>query len=360
FLLTMKHTRTSLILAGLFACLAFLTRYNAVFLYPAGIFSIILVDWRSRGGKTALKNSGIFLGSSVLFGLPWYIPNMIVRGSPVYNTNIIVLKLNYYGEQLEKVDAIKSVTDLILLDPFYFFRKTLGNIGNYLWRDFHELMDLRFSVFVLAGFILLVVLLSTKRIRFSGKQWAFFVFPVLHFTVLGFAHYNIRFSFLRLPFYASLLFIPLIYAVKKYIVENRKLSTGIFVFALVLVLVKFYPGYLKIRAQHENKPDPEFILDFAAFIKSYNVDESFGVISRKPHISHYSGLRLVMLPNNLKTLGELHAYAKKEKAKFLLMSYVEYATRPYFRFLLDNIREYPGFTPVMRSEGGVIYLIDVQ
>ena len=365
FLLTKNHTTQSLVLAGLFACLAFLTRYNAVFVYFGGIATIYLTKYNNHGIKKVLKNCGIFLGSSVFFGLPWYIPNTIVNGSPIHNDNIIVLKLNYYKEimwyQPERLESIKTLKDLIMFKPTYFFNKTVSNVINFFKSDIYELLGFYFSLMVLAGVIILLILLVMKHIRFSGPQQAFFIFPFLNFAILAFVSYNVRFSFFRIPFYAILLTIPLIYLIHLIakITGKRAVGHGLFILCLFLFLFKFYPGYRKIIEHHKKYPDQVFIFDYADVIKKHNLDESYSVISTKPHLSYYSGLRAVMFPININTLEKLYEYAKENRAKFLLMSANEYIHRKNFRFLADKYGKYPGFTPVKVSKFGVLYHIDI-
>ncbi len=361
-LLTRKHTPASLTIGGLFACLAFLTRYNAIFLYPAGLFSIFLMDFKSKYYKKVLKNSGIFLGSSAFFGLPWYISNWIVRGSPIYSGNITVFKLHYYQNHHEYFESIKNFKDIILFDPSHFFKKTFSNIGVYIWRDFFELMDFHFSIFILVGIVFLIIFIAMKYIHLSGSQLAFFSFPVLNFATLVFVHYNIRFSYFRIPFYASLFFIPLLYIINltDKIIKKRIISSIIFTIVLLIILFKFYPGYLKVRIYHNNYPEPEYIFDIAKVIKGYDIDKSFGMITRSPHISYYSDLRMIMLPVQLNTFDEFYEYAKENRAKFLWISGYDYRTYPNLRFLVDSVGKYPGFTPIYGTPKGILYLIDVK
>ena len=186
-----------MVLAGLFACLAFMTRNSNLFLYPAALFGILFMG-------CGLKNAGIFLGSSLAFGLPWYIPNMIANGTPYPQAGLFVLKFAYTHISPEKLASINSLTGLILLDPVFFIKHTLSNIGVYLYRDMTELIHPVFGICIL----ICIAIMIAKRIKFTRIQWALFMFPAAHFLFLTLIHYNIRFAFFRIPFYAILLFVP--------------------------------------------------------------------------------------------------------------------------------------------------------
>ncbi|MCE5248604.1 glycosyltransferase family 39 protein [bacterium] len=360
FLLARERSTASLVLAGLFACLAYLTRNNTVFLYPAGLLSIILMDFRGKGIKTTGKNAGLFMGSSILFGLPWYIPNWILKGTPIDRSGLYVLKLQYTHIPKEQLETVNSFTGLIRLDPLFFFKNTGINAYTYFIQDIRELIGLPFGILIIAGAAVLVVLLIKKRLCFTGAQWAFFSFPLFHFAALALIHYNIRFAFFRIPFYAILLFVPLMYLIKR--ADKRqgrfRKSSVLFAVALVLVILKFYQGYLDIKTHYSVVHDPVEIFGAARIVKAYNFDSSCGIIARRPHLCYYSGLRFIMFPTNLEYFEDLFEFAYNEKARFFWVDDLVVRTCPTIKFMVEKIQKYPGYTPVFACPYGVLYLID--
>jgi tetratricopeptide (TPR) repeat protein len=70
-----------------------------------------------------------------------------------------------------------------------------------------------------------------------------------------------------------------------------------------------------------------------------------GVMSRKGHISYYSGLAPVAFPR-VDGLPELADYCRRNGAQFLYFSWYEGELRPEFWYLLDSTAVVPGLTRI--------------
>lgn len=109
----------SAVLAGVVCSIAYLLRYNALFLLVPGLVAVI-----SREGTLASRARlvGLFLGSFALTAAPWWWVNYTHYGSPFYSRNFedvaLALKLNEAGGR-----PFTSLLDVVFRNP-----------GRFAWR----------------------------------------------------------------------------------------------------------------------------------------------------------------------------------------------------------------------------------
>lgn len=77
------------LLASIFAGLAYLTRYNGLFLVATCLAGILLLDIFQTGWRRRLGLATIFIAGFTLTVSPWLYLNARHYGSPLYNTNYL-------------------------------------------------------------------------------------------------------------------------------------------------------------------------------------------------------------------------------------------------------------------------------
>jgi 4-amino-4-deoxy-L-arabinose transferase-like glycosyltransferase len=343
------------IVSALFALLAFLTRYNGVFL----VFGTVLyyasehVVVRER-----LKRIGLWLGVFIVAGLPWFIPNWLITGNPVHNDNYINVMLEFYGRGSTGIGyenwthalpkQFTSLGDIFLYDPVYFLKKMGANvIGHFMW-DMRALVEWRLGICVMLGILVFVLVKPSKRML------VYFSFGFFYFLILTLIFYNARFSLYLLAFYAPLAVMP--FTNEKI---TRRLGRFSWIPAALVVLVTLSYAYTSTGEMLDNiRYTPYFLKDMGLALGKYEPDKTQKLLARKPHVAYYAGLVPSMFPgDDVQTVDELIAYCRTHGIRYILYSLVEAKYRPQLQELLDPRKEHPGLEVIYSGIFGYIYKV---
>lgn len=356
-LLGTKPSHTSVVLSGVFAGLAYLTRCNYIFMVPASIIIIFVMERRNGLAKKAFIASCAFAASYCFTLIPWLIPYWIVKRKIFPSEGLFVVNMQMETHSFNPYGGSTSIMDVITGDPLGFLNALVLNVKEYLILDFTELLHPVSGGLVAIGIVVWIVLAITGRMEHSMKKLSFFLFPLFHFGLLTLIHYNIRFSFFRLPFYSSLIFVPVIHFLS---ILKRTMPCILFSCLFAGTLLKFAVGYRNVVSYHEENPDPIEIFQAAEIINDYDLDATCGIMTRRPHLSYYTNLKNVMLPRNVRNFKELNEFIRIENVKFFWIDNLVISTCPTFAFMIRDVREYPGYTPVFTCPFGVLYRIDLD
>ncbi len=356
FFLFRGQGKKDIVLSAVFGLLAFLTRYNGAFIAAgAGVFYAL-----SEGLLVErLKKFGLWLAVFIVVGLPWFIPNAVTNGSPIYNGNYINVMMEYYslgkaGVNSENwTDALPkkftSIGDVILYNPVYFAKHTLSNLAGHFLRDMKELVGWRLGVFVVVGMVLLLL-----TIRPIQRQGLYLAFGFFYFLILAIVFYDARFSLFLLSMYFPAAIWPFTVRIRPEFLRwfSRLMLAG-------LVLVIFSSGVTNIpKLRHDIQQSPTYLKDLGQALGKIEPDKSQKIFARKPNVAYYAGgLVPLMFPDKPKTIEELVKYCREQNVRYILYSIMEAATRPNLRELLDVSMVHPGLEPVCASDYGVIYLV---
>ncbi len=347
--------RRDLILSALFGLLAFLTRYNGAFI-PAGAmvyFALAGGTWNER-----LRRAGLWLGVFVAAGLPWFIPNWIVTGSPVKNDNYLNVMMEFYalskGASYESwTDALpKQFTgmgDIILYDPVYFLRHLGLNVISHFILDMRELVGWGSGVFVLIGAVLLAF---TRPLR---GRLLYFLFGALYFLILALVFYNSRFSLFLLAMYIPLAIWPL--SVR---ITPRYMQTAFRALLVVFAAATLAGSFRDMKPVYADlRRSPVFLRELGEGLARIETDRTQKLMARKPHVAYYAGLTPIMFPEKPKTVEELVSHCREEGIRYILYTAIEAQARPDFQAVFLNLgAEKPGLKLVHATRFGVVYRVD--
>jgi 4-amino-4-deoxy-L-arabinose transferase-like glycosyltransferase len=357
FFLFRGRGRLDLTLSAVFGLLAFLTRYNGAFIVAGAAVYYIL----SEGALTIrLKKFGFWLAIFIAAGLPWFIPNVIVTGSPVHNDNYVNVMLEYYGNVGKAgmtsenwTDALPrkftGIGDIILYNPVYFAGHTFSNVTGHFLNDMKELAGWKFGFFIITGFLLLFV-----SIRPIKRQLTYFAFGAFYFLILAIVFYNARFYLFLLAMYLPAAVWPFTVPIKPQFLRwfSRLMLAGLVVVTLSNAAANVPKMYQEIQQS------PTFLKDLGLALGKAEPDKSQKMIARKPHTAYYAGLNPVMFPEKPRTIGELVQFCHEQKVRYILYSVIEANSRPNFRSLLNLDDKFPGLSEVYHNEYGIIYRVD--
>ncbi|MEY3284246.1 MAG: glycosyltransferase family 39 protein [Acidobacteriota bacterium] len=186
------------ILSGIFAGFAYLTRYNGLFLVATCLAGILLLnlfetDWRRRAWLAA-----IFVVVFTLTVSPWLYLNARRYGSPLYNTNYLNMATQFYPELVAGKtnqdgtrlleEKFKSFGDVLLYNPGQALRRyplTLWQSLRYSVTE--KLVNRYLAILGLAGLLLALWRRRTREVQLV------LLAGLLYLLLMGLNHWETRY-----------------------------------------------------------------------------------------------------------------------------------------------------------------------
>lgn len=343
--------------SGLLGGWAFSTRYNGLVLWPGALALFLLFRVPEGPRKVQLRRAGIWTAGFLAAALPWLWINAAHTGNPLTNTNYMNVGFAVYGEgDWEKFfygggQTVRSLADVVLLDPPRFASAMVKNVGEHLLRDLLELLSPPWGILAVLGGLLMLLGDRPGR-RVAG----YLAFGVLGFASLVPVFYNARFSLMLLPFYTALATWPFASPRVAGWVAGVERAFPVRAFLFLALWVPIAVATYAWTKDPENREN--------VYVGAYDVAKAVGflkqqggggaLIARKPHAAFLAGVRFVPLPN-VPTPDSLHAVAVKEGARYLLVSSSEVSMRAAIQPFAEPNAQIPGFRRAFVSYGAMVY-----
>jgi tetratricopeptide (TPR) repeat protein len=340
FVLLARPTPRAPAWAGLLAALAFLTRYNAGVLLPAGLVAIAAGGTlHGRRGRAAL----LFAAGFLLPVVPWVLYSL-ARGTGVsfqlhhniaYEVFARARGITWDEYQSTMQSQFHGLADVIARDPGAVARRMLFNVLDHLRQDAASLLGWPLALCAAGGLWLVGADGALRRLWPLALAWA------LLFLALVPAFYSERYALALLPFYATAL--ALFFASPRFALALARGPRVWLKLALVPVLLAI-AVVASVREQtYMFSQLPVEVLDAARVVRT-RAHPGDRILARKSHVAFYAGLPPVPFPL-LRTLPALAAHARAAGARWIYFSWPEGLTRPAFAYLLDTTATIPGLTP---------------
>jgi hypothetical protein len=337
-----KYSWTGIALTALSAALAYLTRFNGLFVIAAIPLIIILFNIYKIEMKQRVIVSAAFVGIFFLFIAPWGIHSLNEKGSFFFNRNYLNIAYEMFAkgkvgwDQYWNVESVKysSLGQVIMADPGLFVSTVFRNLVEHFISDMELLVGWGIGICFIAG------VFGSITVRPTARQAGFYVFGLMMFFVLLLVFYGERFSMYLIPVYAVI-------AVSSLTWERWR---GIPVYngtviALALVVWTFVNSYDYNKVNIDSGPkEIKVIADwFNANIK--DTDPAKIVVCRKPHIAFYIDKTMKYFPY-VTTMEALEQETKKLNASYFFYGIYEANMRPEFQSLLDPMRAPAWLEPI--------------
>ena len=349
--------------AGLLAGLAYLVRYNAVFVLGA-LAAAIIVTYpdRQSARRTAMAFVALAAGF-LLAAVPWHLANWRLNGSPFASTGHLQVAAHFFhprgdahGTSLaEMAPQFGSMAEVLLHDPVALAKAYVRG----LWANAQELLlqSLLFPAYLFAGAGVLLY-----GVRIDSRRAILLLWGLLGFLLLGLVGFYQRYYIFLYPLLALWTVIPLCELARSEDTHEgtrsgpaRRSLIGRAGLAILL-------GLVAIQTIREVRADlataPHHVLEVAAELARVAAPEDL-IISRKPHVAYYAGL-----PNIIPLAGsvtEFRAAADEAGADFLVYSDFEARLWPPLAAFAhpDSVSEY-GFRMIYRhtQSNTIIYGIE--
>jgi hypothetical protein len=337
FALFMRGGVRTAVLAGCFAGLATLTRYNSAYLVPAGLLAIGL--GATPHDRRRVEAVGFLLGWFAL-ALPWQLYRQAHGGELMFHQ---LVAFDVYGKArgldwdtfLARVwpRFEHSPGSVWSADPGAVAGRMLFNLGDHFRLDARLLLGL--PVACAAALAPALALTDRRLLRLTPLGLA----GLCAYLSLVPAAHDERYSLAVLPYYALMAAATLTAAV---VSRWKPWAVTVVRSALVLGVVGLSLRGAIAEQAHVLEQQPLEILSCAGRLKQL-AERDDRVIARKPHLAFHAGVGAVYFPP-FDSLEALAQYARTSRARWLFVSPAEVQLRPAAAFLLDTSATVPGLT----------------
>ena len=363
FLKDGEHHRRRVVIAALLSAVAYLTRYNGVFVVVAVPAAILLANPFEQLMKERLRTAALFLGVFFLATAPWGMYCLAEKGSFFYSKNYLNIAYEMFAkgkigwDQYWSVEAQRftSLRQVIFADPGLFVATLLRNLFEHAVDDLGKLVGWQTGVFSVSGIVLYVV-----AERPSARVASYFILALAFFGVLLLVFYGERFSLFLLPVYVALALRTLTW---QKLADFRFWKT-IQIGGLAAFVLLIWTGANSYRFNKTNiDSGPQEVVSIAQWFEQAVGRSESGkiIISRKPHIAYYLDMQMQLFPY-VNTYEELIAEVKKVNASYLYFGLMEAGMRPQFQSLLDPSKAPPELRPLTYTSypPAVLYKVELR
>lgn len=314
--------RWRVIAAAVLTGLAYLVRYNGLFLLLVCLFGILLLNLFAQSWRARLKLAALFILVFLITASPWLYANYRHNESPLYNTNYLNIATEFYPELVAGktnqdgtrvlAEKFHSFGDVLLYNPRQLLVRYPANLWESLRRSFRdELVNQWVAWLAWLG----VVLVLWQR-RMKGA-WLLLGAGALYFLLMGLNHWETRYYFFVMVLYAGLA----VYAGARLFALARARGwlqhPAYAALPIILVAVLFTLSLAESRRDVRKflTSQPTEITAARDYLNSIGA-RGKRIVARKPHLPYLSGNEWVFFPP-VKSLEELRAWLVDNPVDYL-------------------------------------------
>ncbi len=350
-LLTGAPRPRRLFAAGALAGLAFLTRYNAVALLPAGALALAF-GWAGarEGGPPRGRAALLFCAGWLAPVVPWIAISLAsgatfafqLHHNIAYDVFARAKGIPWDTYQRELEPQFPTPWSVIARDPAAVFARMASNVGEHLMLDARKLTGVPVAIAALAG------LLFAWRDGSLARLRAVLLAGALLFLALVPAFHNERWSLATLPVWALLAATafgsPLLALAWRTAPPGAAAGGRLWLKAVLALVPLALAAKVSLAVQKRVFDQlPVEVLEIAREVRPL-LRPGDRVMARKPNFAWHAGLSPVAFPF-VDSLSQLAAAARRGHVRWLYFSWPEAEMRPDFSYLLDTTSHVPGLTP---------------
>lgn len=329
--------RMRLIFAAFFTGVAYLTRYNGVFLLACFVFAILVMNFFEKVWRERIILTIVFVVAFFFTIMPWLIANAQHNGSPFYNTNYLNMATLFYPELADgevtqdgtrkAAEMFHSFGEVLTYQPVQAIKHYFINLVSIFRRSYSGgLVSSWLGLLGILGTILAFVDRGTKPKRLLLLAMA------VYFLLMGLNHWEARYFFFIGVCYAGLAsylvnrFAELASEIKLFSLDSPVFR---YVIAGVLLAVVWTISVIPTNASFGNflQAHPHEIPAAANFLHSTNAaPHSLKIVARKPHLPFMANQDWVFFPQ-VKSLDELKTWLEKNPVDYIAIGKRELKSR---------------------------------
>ncbi len=327
--------------AGALTGLAYLTRYNGLFLLAACLIGIVLLnlfkqDWRDRWVLSA-----IFIAVFLVVCSPWFYANYRHHGSPLYNTNYLNLATEFYPELVANKtnqDATRALEerfhsfgDVLRHDP----QQLMARYPVNLWESLRYSFETTLVNQWVAWMAWLGILFALGRRR-SKEVLLVLIAGALYVLLMALNHWETRYYFFVMALYAGFA----VYAAAEWLRAARGLG-WLRSRAFALIPVAMVAAMFGLSLAESRKDVTQFlaarpseIIAARDYLRSAGATGGKRIVARKPHLPYLSRNEWVFFPQ-VKSLDEFRAWVESNRVDYITFGKRELKERKDLAALSD-------------------------
>lgn len=353
-------------LAAFLTGLAYLTRYNGLFLVAACLMGIVLFDLYRRTWADRFYLAGIFLIVFLLTASPWFYFNARHHGSPFYNTNYLNMATEFYPELVAGKtnqdgtraleEKFKSFGDVFRHDPKKIVSHYPVNLRDSLRYSLTELLVQRWVGWLAWLGVLLALLM--KRTREVGVVLAT---GLIYLLLMGLNHWETRYYFFLGVLYAGFA----VYAISAlWQLAQRRGGLKTRYWAILPVGLFALLWGLSLR---ESREDVRKFLaaqpwEIAAardyLLSAYPSGTKLRIVARKPHLPYMVNGEWIFFPQ-VKSIEEFQAWVRRNDVDYIVIGKRELKERKELAPLGNPMKAPEWLNPVWTYEQTQLILYQV-
>ena len=336
YLLLVRGGPRGAVAAGLVAAFAFLTRYSAGTLLPAGLLAILAGGTRHAHRPRAAL---LFAAGFALPVAPWVLWSLAHGGhfasqlhhNIAYDVFARARGIAWDDYQRTLQSEFRGLWDVVRRDPGAVIAREAFNVVDHLRRDLTALIGPAVGVCAALGAAFAAADGTLRR------AWPVFAAAGLYFLSLVPAFYSERYSLPLLPAYAALA--AAVFASPRLALPIGRLWLKPLLIAIPLALT------IPLTVRHLARALEQLPVEVLEVADALRAQARPGdrVVARKPHLAWHAGVAPAPFPF-AGSLAELAADARRAGARWLFFSWPEAEMRPRFDYLLDTAAAVPGLT----------------
>ena len=346
--------------AGLVAALAFLTRYNAIYLVPAGLVVLLAgaaggtrgtgagdaPDAAARAPRRGLADrvpaALAFLGGFAIPVLPWVLYSLASGQALSFQLHhniafeVFARPQGVAWDDYQRLmqPQFRSLADVIARDPAAVASRVVFNLFDHLRLDARDLLGWPVAIAAALGLALALWSGAWRRL------WPIALAGALLFLTLVPVFHSARYSLGLLPVYAA--FAGALFGLPAFALAAGR-APRVWLKPVLAIVPLFFATQANVAAQRETfRMLPREVQVVARTLREIAAPGD-RIIARKGHVAWHAGLEAVPFPfaDDLTALGD---YARERGARWLYVSWPEVQMRPRLAFLLDTTAAVPGLT----------------
>lgn len=334
--------RWRVILSAALTGVAYVTRYNGLFLLGACLLGIVLLNLFEQPRRPRLKWAGLFIAFFFITASPWLIANYKHRSSPFYNANYLNMATEFYPELVagktnqdgtRALEAtFKSFGDVLRYDPVRMIKQYPVNLYQSLRDSIRT--DL---VNQWVGWLGWLGILLALSVRPSKAVLLVLLAGALYLLLMALNHWETRYYFFVMALYSGFA----VYAVAHCFALVRArgwLQKPAFVAVPVLMVAAMFAMSLAesrrdVLAFLAGRPT-EVIGARDYLLKTGALPHTLRIVARKPHLAYLSRQEWLFFPQ-VKSLDEFRAWVDANQVDYIAIGKRELKERKELKALGD-------------------------
>ena len=330
------------VLTGALTGLAYLVRYNGLFLLAACLIGIVLLNLFDQSWRERLRSAAIFVVMFFVAASPWLAANYRHHGSPLYNTNYLNIATEFYPELVKgevNQDAtraletrFRSFGDVLRYDPARLIKQYPVNLYESLRQSITGNL-----VTELVGWLALFGVGASFVGRRSKPVMLVLIAGGIYLLLMALNHWETRYYFFVMALYAGFSVFTAARWLALVRAQGWLKAQAFAAIPVVIVAVMFAASLAGSRKDVTEflEAQPMELAGARDFVLSLNAaPNSLRIVARKPHLAYLSRQEWVFFPQ-VKSLEELRTWLETNRVDYIAIGKRELKERKELKPLGD-------------------------